>query len=255
MIHPTAIIDPNAKLGQNVTVGPYSIIKGMVSIGDNVQIASHVLIEGNTTIGKNCQIFHSAAIGCVPQDLKFHNETTYLTIGDSCVVREFVTINLATGEGKATRIGDNNLLMAYVHIAHNCILGQHVILGNAVNLAGHVTIEDFAIVGGMTPIHQFVQVGAHCMVGGASRISKDVLPYTRVGGSPLVISGLNTVGLQRRGFSKEATQCLKQAYKLIYRENLNVSQALERIKKTVEKTVEIDHLIQFIEKSERGISK
>lgn len=256
MIHATAVIGPDVELGTNVSVGPYAVIQGPVKIGDGCQIGPHALIEGQTTIGANCRIFKGAAIGGEPQDLKYKNESTHVEIGERTTIREFVTVNLATGEGNATRIGHDNLLMAYVHIAHNCVLGNNVILANAVNLAGHVTIEDFAIVGGMTPIHQFVHVGAHCMIGGASRVSKDILPYIKVAGNPLEMSGLNSIGLQRRGFAPESIRQLKQAYKLLFRSDLNVSQAVTRIKEVIpDPGAELNHLLTFIEKSERGISR
>ncbi|OQY29215.1 MAG: acyl-[acyl-carrier-protein]--UDP-N-acetylglucosamine O-acyltransferase [Candidatus Cloacimonetes bacterium 4572_55] len=255
MIHPTAIIGQDVKLGKGVSVGPYSIIRDKSRIGDRTRVESHVLIEGDTTIGKDCRIFHGAAIGCIPQDLKYHNEESSVKIGDRTIIREYVTVNLATEEKQSTVVGSDVLLMAYVHIAHNCVIKDQAILANAVNLAGHVTIEEYAIIGGMTPIHQFVYIGAHCMVGGAARVAKDVLPYTRAAGSPLVISGLNVVGLQRRGFSKGIIATLKQAYRIIYRSNINVSQALERLKTDVKRIPEIEYMISFIERSERGISK
>lgn len=255
MIHPTAIIDSSVKIEDDVSIGPYSILHGNVRIGMGTKIASNVRIEGNTTIGPGCQIFHGAAIGGAPQDLKFKNEEVFLRIGARNVIREYVTINLATSAGEATIIGNDNLLMAYVHIAHNCVIGNNTILANAVNLAGHITIHDYAILGGMTPVHQFVHIGEHCMVGGASRVSKDVLPYTRVAGNPLMVSGLNSVGLSRRGFSVETIKILKKAYKIIYRMDLNVSQALVRIKSELPQIAEVVKIIEFIENSDRGISK
>ncbi len=255
MIHPTAIIGSDVEISENVSVGPYTVIGGKTKIGAGTRIDTHVLIEGNTTIGEQCNIFHGAAIGCIPQDLKYNREKSYVQIGNRNTIREFVTINLATGAGGTTRIGNDNLLMSYVHIAHNCEIGNQTILANAVNLAGHVTIEDYAIIGGMTPVHQFVRIGRDCMIGGASRIAQDVLPYTLVAGNPLAVSGLNTVGLHRRGFSGDSISRLKQAYKIIYRSDLNLSQALERLKTTLERVPEIDYLIRFIENSERGISK
>ncbi len=260
MIHPTALIDSQAQLGENVSVGPYTLIQGPVKIGSGTVIASCVRIEGNTEIGEHCRIFHGAAIGGVPQDLRYKGEKTFLKIGSNNTIREFVTINLATlcnnGQDDTTLLGSNNLLMAYVHIAHNCKIGNNVIMSNAVNLAGHIVVEDFAIIGGMTPVHQFVHIGCHCMVGGASRVTKDVVPYTKVAGSPMVPAGLNTKGLHRRGFTPERIRQIKEAYRILYRRSdLNVSMAVAELKKIENRSPEVNHILEFIENSERGICK
>jgi UDP-N-acetylglucosamine acyltransferase len=248
-IHPTAIVDKNARLGENVTIGPFSIIGSEVTIGDNAEISSHVRIDGWTKIGKNCKIFQGAVLGTIAQDLKFRGERTGLEIGDNTVIREYATLNLATGEGEKTIIGNNCFLMAYVHVAHNCVIGNEVILANAVNLAGHIYIEDYAILGGLTAVHQFVHIGQHCFVGGMTRVSQDILPYIRVAGSPLEVSGLNSVGLRRRGYSRESLSMLKKAYKLLFRSDLNTSQALEKIKSELPESAEKSVVVEFIEKS------
>jgi len=212
-----------------------------------------VLIEGRTNIGCNNRIAHGAVIGSVPQDLKYNHEESYVEIGDHNTIREYATINLATGEGEKTRVGDNNLLMAYVHIAHNCVIHNGTIIANAVNLAGHVEIGDNATVGGMTPVHQFVRIGPCAFIGGGSRLPQDVPPFIRVAGNPVEVAGLNTIGLKRRGFSEERLLILKQAYRLLYRSGLNVSQALERIASDCELNKDIEKLMAFIRRSERGI--
>lgn len=254
-IHATAIIHPGAQLGEEVAVGPYSIIGENVKVGDGSRIDSCVLLDGYTTLGKNNRVFHCASIGTKPQDLKYVGEKTYVRIGDSNTIREYVTVNAATDEGKATVIGSGNLLMAYVHVAHNCWIGNNVILANAVNLAGHVTVHDYAIIGGITPVHQFVSIGAHAFVGGGSRIPKDVLPYIKVAGNPPKVSGMNSIGLKRRGFTIEQRVLIKKAYCIIYRNGLNVSQAVEQICSDLPVTPEIKLLVDFIRSSKRGIAK
>jgi UDP-N-acetylglucosamine acyltransferase len=252
-IHPTAIVHPGAELGENVSVGPYSVIGERVTIGDGCRIQSSVLIDGETTIGRNARIFHGAALGNVCQDLKYRGERTFVRIGDDSTIREFVTVNCATGEGECTAIGSGVLLMAYVHVGHNCRIGDGVILANAVNLAGHVRVDDFASVGGVTPVHQFVRIGKYAFIGGGSRIPQDVPPFLKVAGNPARPWGLNTVGLTRRGFTAEQRATIKRAYTILFRSGLNVSQALERIDADLERTEEIAALVDFIRSSTRGI--
>ena len=254
-IHDTAIVHPNAQIGDGTSIGPYSIIGEDVKLGENCRIGSSVLVEGRTTLGENNRVFHGAAIGTVPQDLKYDGALSYVKIGDDNVIREYVTINCATDEGESTLIGNGNLLMAYVHVAHNCLLGDHIILANSVNLAGHVIIQDFAIIGGVVPVHQFVTIGAHSFIGGGSRIPKDIPPFVKVAGNPPRIGGINTVGLQRRGFTNEQISQIKQAYKYLYRSDLNVSQAMELIEKELPRTPEVMMLVDFINESRRGITK
>ena len=254
-IHPSAIVDKNAELHDTVQVGPFSIIEGDVVIDAGTTIASNTLLASGTRIGKNCRIFNGAVLATVPQDLKFKNEKTTLEIGDNTTVREFCTLNRGTTHSYKTVIGSNCLLMSYVHVAHDCRLGDNVILANAVNMAGHVQIQDFVGIGGMDPIHQFVRIGRHAFVGGGLRVDRDVPPYILAAGDPLTYAGLNSVGLRRRGFDSELLMQMKRVYKLIYRSNLNVTQALTRIKEEFELVPEIKNIVDFIESSERGIIK
>lgn len=253
-VHPTALIDPDVRLADNVVVGPFCIISGKVEIDSGTVLGSHVVVEGSTRVGKNCRIFHFAVVGGLPQDLKYKGARSLVEIGDSNTIREFVTINRATGEDEKTIVGNHNLLMAYVHLAHNCVIGNNVILSNAVNLAGHVRIDDYAIVGGMTPIHQFVRIGRHSFIGGGSRVPKDVPPFVKAAGNPLRIVGLNSVGLQRREFQADVRLELKRLYRLFYRSNLNVSQAMAKIKAELRDIPEVREFISFVEQSERGVS-
>jgi len=253
-IHPTAIIDPGAELDEGVTVGPWAIVGPGVRVGAGTEIGPNAYLERDVTVGRECRIFKGAVLGTDPQDLKFRGETTRLEVGDRTVIREYATLNRGTSAAGVTRVGDDCLLMAYTHVAHDCILGNHVILSNAVNMAGHVELGDWVIVGGVTPIHQFVRVGSHAFIGGLSRISQDVPPFCRVAGSPPKLYGLNSVGLERRGFSSETRALLKRAYRILFQSNLNVSQGLERARAEVEQTVEVRLLLDFIESSERGIT-
>jgi UDP-N-acetylglucosamine acyltransferase len=253
-VHPHAIVDPGTELGPGVTVGPWTLIGPQVSIGRGTTVGPGVLIERNTQIGAECEIFKGAVLGTPPQDLKFQGEETRLVVGDRTVIREYATLNRGTSASGLTWVGDDCLLMAYTHVAHDCRLGNHVILSNAVNMAGHVEIQDWVTVGGLTPIHQFVRVGAHAFIGGGSRISQDVAPYCRVAGSPPRLYGLNSVGLERRGFSSEARSAIKKAYRIVFQSELNVSQGLARAREEVEATREVAHFLDFIEESERGIT-
>jgi UDP-N-acetylglucosamine acyltransferase len=253
-IHPTALIDPSAEIGRGVVVGPYAIVGPRVVVGAGTTIASHVLIERDTILGQDCQISQGAVLGTDPQDLKFKGELTTLEVGDRTVIREYATLNRGTAASGRTAVGSDCLLMAYTHVAHDCELGSHVILSNAVNMAGHVAIEDWVIVGGLTPIHQFVRIGAHAFVGGAARLTQDVPPYVRVAGTPARLYGLNSVGLDRRGFSDEVRKALKVTYRILFQSNLNVTQALARAESEVAALPEVLHLISFIRNSERGIT-
>jgi len=252
-IHPTAVIHDSVQIGENVKIGPYSIIEKNVVIEDGVEIRSNVMVGENTTLKSNCRLFHSAVVGEIPQDLKFEGENTTTEIGENTVIREFVTIHRGTEDREKTVIGRNCLLMAYVHVAHDCLVGDHVILANAVNLAGHVTIEDYASLGGIVPVHQFVNIGAYCYIGGGYRVSKDVPPYILASSEPLTFSGLNVIGLRRRGFTQENRTLIKRAYRLIFRSDMNTSEAIKKIKSEFPQTKEIDHILDFYEKSERGV--
>lgn len=254
-VHDTVVVHPGAEIGENVSIGPFTVIGEHVKIGDNCRLGSNVLIDGHTTLGDNNQVFHGASIGTAPQDLKYDGAISFVEIGDDNTFREFVTVNSATEEDGKTIIGSRNLLMAYVHIAHNCIIGNNVILANSVNLAGHVTIQDYAIIGGIVPVHQFVKIGAHSIIGGGSRIPKDIPPYVKVAGNPPRIGGLNSVGLKRRGFTIEQRTLIKQAFCILYRSDLNVTQALEKIERDLPRTPETEIIVDFIRNSKRGITK
>ncbi len=254
-IHDTAIVDRNAQIDSGVKIGPYSIIGENVKIGKDTTIGSGVLLEGNTEIGSNNEIFHGASIGTPPQDLKYSGEKSYVKIGNNNTIREYVTVNSATEEGGITFIGSNCLLMAYVHVAHNCRLSDNVILANAVNLAGHVELHEYVIIGGIVPVHQFVAIGAHAFVGGGSRISKDVPPFIKVAGNPPRVVGINSVGLQRRGFTSKQREVIKRAYSILFRQGLNVSQAVEKMKTDLASTTETKMIIEFIVNCRRGITK
>jgi UDP-N-acetylglucosamine acyltransferase len=254
-VDPRALIDPGAELGEGVTVGPYAMIGPHVRVGDRTTVGAFAVVEGDTILGEENRVFHHAAIGGPPQDLKYRGARSLLRIGDRNTFREFSTVNTATAEGEATVIGSDGLFMAYAHVAHNCVLGDHVILANSANLAGHVTIEDYAIVGGVTPVHQFVRIGRHAMIGGGSRVPQDVLPYVRAAGNPIRVVGLNTVGLERRGFSPEVRRDLKQAYHLFFRSGLTAEEAVLRMRAELPASPELTHLIEFIGKSERGFSR
>lgn len=252
-IHPTAIIESGATIGENVTVEAYAIIKGTVTLKDHVVVKSHAYIDGHTTIGEGTIIWPSASIGTKTQDLKFRGEKTFVVIGKNCEIREFCTINASCQENSEVKIGDNCLIMAYCHVAHNCEIGNRVIMANNANLAGHVTIEDFAIIGGMTPIHQYSRIGAYSMVGGFSRITHDVPPYSIGAGVPYKLGGLNLVGLKRHGFSLEVRQALTQAFRLTYRSGLHLDEALEKIAKEVPASDHVQHWIDFCKQSRRGL--
>ena len=252
-IHPTAVVHAAARLGHNVSVGPHAVIGPDVVLGPDCVVGSSVLIEGRTIIGRGNRFFHAAAIGSEPQDKKYGGETSYVEIGDNNDFREFCTVHAATGEGEKTRIGDGNLLMAYVHIAHNCCIQDNTVLANAVNLAGHVVVETGAIIGGMTPVHQFVRIGSFAFVGGASRLPQDVPPFIKVAGNPVEVAGINSIGLKRNGYADTDVHNLKQAYRLLYRSGLNVTQALDKIATECELTGQIEDLMAFIRRSDRGI--
>ena len=254
-VHPTAIVDDAAELGEGVVVGPYSIVGPNVSIGARTVLGSHVVVERDTEIGEACRISHGAVLGTDPQDLKYAGEETRLVVGDRTVIREYATLNRGTSALGYTRVGSDCMLMSYVHVAHDCVLGDHVILSNAVNMAGHVFIGDWAIIGGMTPIHQFVRIGPHAFVGGQSRISKDIPPFVKAAGIPVELYGLNSVGLQRRGFSEEVRRELKRAYRLFFASTHNTTQALARAREELRAMPEVDEFLSFFEASARGVSR
>jgi acyl-[acyl-carrier-protein]--UDP-N-acetylglucosamine O-acyltransferase len=255
-IHETAIVHPEAKIGNNVVIGPYAVIGENVEIGDNCIIGPQVSIEGWTTIGEGNHFYHGATIGCEPQDLKFKGEKSFLFIGDNNIFRENVTISRGTeGGGGETRIGNNNMFQAYSHVAHDCQLGNNIILGNCAGLAGHITIEDRAIISGLTGVHQFCKIGKMAMVGFLTKVVKDIPPFVLVDGNPAKVSGINVVGLRRNGIEAEVRDEIKKAYRILYRSNLTINQAIEQMDQELRGTPEIDHFIRFLRNAERGIQR
>ncbi len=253
-IHSTAIIDPSARIGEGVTVGPYSVIGTDVEIGDNTWIGPHVVINGPTRIGSDNRIFQFASVGEIPQDLKYGGETTRLEIGDRNTIREFATLHRGTvDDSGVTSIGNDNLLMAYTHIAHDCRIGNNVIMSNNASLAGHVHLGDYVILSGFTLVHQFCSVGAHAFTGMGSAITKDVPPYLMISGSPAAPHGLNKVGLKRRGFSDEQLRELTRAYKILYREGLSLEEATQKIVALAGQSEELKRFAAFLTDSQRSI--
>ncbi len=255
MIHPHTYIHPNAKLATNVKVDPFSVIHHNVEIGEGTWVGSNVTIMEGARIGKNCRIFPGAVISAIPQDLKYEGETTQVEIGDNTTIREFVTVNRGSKDRWVTKVGSNCLLMAYSHVAHDCIIGNNCIISNSTQIAGHVVMGDYAILGGMCGVHQFVQIGQHAFVAGGSVVFKDVPPYTKAGRTPLSYAGVNSVGLKRRGFSLERINQILDIYRIIYNKGMNTSQALNYIEEELAATDERDEIITFIRESGRGIIK
>ena len=257
MIHPTALVDPKADIGDEVEVGPYAVIERGVTIGARTRIGPHVVVREGTQMGKQCQIFQFASVGEAPQALAYKGEKTLLLMGDHNIVREFVTLNRGTvpGGGK-TVIGHGNLFMAYSHIAHDCQIGNQVILANGATLAGHITIEDYAIIGGLSAVHQFCRIGTHAFISGMTGITLDVPPYMLASGSRARLFGLNTVGLKRFHFSEASVKALKKAYRIIFRSGLTLEKAVKQVKEdAISQLPEVQHLLQFIQQSKRGISR
>jgi UDP-N-acetylglucosamine acyltransferase len=251
-IHPTAIVDPGAQIGADVTIGPYCVVGDRVVIGEGTTLQNHVTVCGPTTIGKHNQFFSFTSIGQRTQDLKYAGEPTHLEIGDDNVFREFCTVNRGTLPGTKTIVGSHNHFLAYCHIAHDCIVGNHVVFSNNGTLAGHVTVEDHVILGGLTAVHQFCRLGRFSNTGGCSKIVQDIVPFTTVDGNPARARRVNTVGLQRHGFSEEQIKNVRAAFKTLYRSRLNIGQALETLKASAPDE-HVQHLIDFVEGSKRGI--
>lgn len=254
-IHPTAIVDPKARLGTDVSVGPGTLIGPDVVLGDRTRVDAHVLLTGWTTLGTDNHVHHGTVLGSPPQDLKYGGLPSHLTVGDHNVFREYVTANLATEPGESTRIGSHGLYMAYSHVAHNCSLGDHVVIANAVQLAGYVVVDDWAIVGGGTVVHQFTRIGRHSMIGGGSRISQDIAPFVKSAGSPPRNAGVNTIGLERRGFPRESRDALERAYRIFFRDGSTASQAVATIRRELAGFPEAEHFARFCETSVRGITR
>jgi UDP-N-acetylglucosamine acyltransferase len=256
VIHPTAIVDSKSEIGADVEIGPYAIIGENVAIGSGTVIGSHVVIEPYVTIGSDCKIFQFAAIGAPPQSLKYKGEQTYIKIGRGTIVREFVTIHRGTEFGGGiTQIGEDCFLMAYTHIAHDCIIGRKVVMSNNATLAGHITIGNHATVGGLTAIHQFVKIGDYAFIGGKSAVVKDIPPFVIAAGDRAKLHGLNTVGLKRQGFSRKALSELKKVYRIVFRIGITLNEAIERVSAEVEQIPEVVNFVEFIKSSERGITR
>ncbi len=255
MNQPLAYVHPQAKIANNVVIEPFVNIEKNVIVGEGTWIGSNVTIMEGARIGKNCKIFPGAVISAIPQDLKYEGEDTTVKIGDNTTIREFVTINRGTKANMETIVGKNCLLMAYVHIAHDCIVGDNVILANGATLAGHIEIQDWAIIGGLSAVHQFVQVGQHAMISGGGMARKDVPPYTKAGREPLSYVGINSIGLRRRGFTSDQINQIQEIYRNIYLKNKNVSQAVNLIEATIPATPERDEILSFIARSTRGIMR
>ncbi len=254
MIHATAVVDPGAELDSDVEVGPFTVIGPGVEIASGTRIGPHAVIHGATRIGRDNQIFQFASVGEVPQDKKYDGEPTRLEIGDRNQIREFTTLHRGTIQDQGvTRIGDDNLLMAYTHVAHDCRIGNHVIMANAASLGGHVEVQDWAILGGFTIVHQFCRIGAHCFCAMGSVLSRDVPPYITVGGHPAEPHGINTEGLRRRGFSTEAIQSIKRAYRTLYLARLKRDEAVDRIREMAVSAPELASLADFVADSQRSI--
>ena len=255
-IHPTAIVHPGARVAEGVEIGPYSVVGEHVAIGKDTKIASHVLIEGWTTIGERNHILPFSSVGTPPQDIGYKNEETYLIIGNDNVIRECATIHRATTkEDRKTEIGNKNFLMAYSHVAHDCKLGSNIIMANSVALGGHIVIEDHAILGGIVAVHQFVRIGAYAIIGGQSAVSQDIPPYVSAAGNRAQLYGLNLVGLKRKGFNDESINTLKKAYKMIFRSGLTLEEALKKAATEFSLSREVNHFVEFIRSSKRGVTR
>ncbi len=253
-IHQTAIVEPGAQIGQDVSIGAYAVVGPEVRLGDRCQIQSHAVIDGATTLGADCQVFPFAHIGGKTQDLKFKDgNRTYVKVGDRTVLREYVTVNCGTKDGESTIIGDDCLIMAYCHLAHGCVFGNHVIVSNSTQFAGEVNVGDWAVISGLVGVHQFVRIGCHAMIGGGTVLKQDAAPYFLTDGNPSAAHGINVVGLERRGFSREAILALRSAYKLLCRDGRNVTDAIAAIREQIPDTPEIRALVDFFLSTQRGV--
>lgn len=252
-IHPTAVVASDARIGADVEIGPYAVVGDNCEVGDGCVIAARAILERNVILAPRVKVGSGSILGGDPQDLKYRGEPTTVEIGEGTTIREYTTINRGTTYSHKTTVGRDCFVMSYVHLAHDCHIGNNVIISNTTQLAGHVIVEDFAILSGVSAAHQFVRIGAHSFVGGCSRVAKDVPPYLKAVGNPVKLYGLNSVGLQRRGFPEQTVRELKRAYRLLFRSELNVSQALERARAELEPVPEVTHFLDFIEASARGV--
>jgi UDP-N-acetylglucosamine acyltransferase len=251
-IHSTAIVSRKAKIGSNVKIAPYAIIKDDVEIGDDCIVGPHTVIHDGARIGNRVKFSQSVSVSDIPQDLKFKDEKSYFHIGDDTTVREFVTLHRASIEGESSRVGKNCLLMAYVHIAHDCIIGDNVVIANAAQLGGHVEIDDWVVVGGVVTIHQFVKVGKHCMIGGSFKATQDIPPFVKAASHPIKYSGINSIGLKRRGFTSDEIFTIKKAYQILYKSGLNISQGKAKIAEDFAGDPHVEQILEFLNKSTRG---
>ena len=254
-IHPTAVVSKKANLAEGVIIGPYAVIGDNVQIGPATVIGPHCVIDGNTTIGGSCEIFSGAVLGSPPQDLKYKGEKSYLEVGDSNIIREYCTLNPGTTVGSKTVVGSHNLIMAYSHIAHDCRVGSHCVIANAGTLAGHVTIEDKAVIGGLVAIHQFVRVGMLSIIGGCSKVVQDIPPFSTCDGHPARVYGLNLIGLRRNNIPRETIETLDHAFRILFNSGLNKKHAVEQIARELKTSDEISYLIAFVNTSQRGLSR
>ena len=254
-IHPTSVVSPGARLGEGVEIGPYSIVGPNVALGAGTRLMSHVVIDGHTTLGEKCTVFPFASIGTQTQDLKYAGGITRVEIGDRTTIREYVTVNSGTTEKEPTRVGSDGHIMAYCHIAHGCVLGNGVIMANGAQLSGHIVVEDHAVIGGMVGVHQFVRVGRLSMVGGYTRLIKDCAPFMLVEGVPAAVRGVNQIGMQRRKMDPEAQERIRGAHRILFRQGLSTRQALDKIREEIPPCPDVNHLLEFIEASQRGITK
>jgi UDP-N-acetylglucosamine acyltransferase len=253
VIHRTALIDPTARVGKDASVGPYAIVGPHVSLGDRCVIAAHAVLERNVRVGSGVRVGCGSVLGGDPQDLKYKGEETWLEIGDDTIIREYCTINRGTTATGKTMVGERCFIMTYVHVAHDCVIGNDVILANGIQMAGHVTVDDRAVISGLVPIHQFVRIGTYAFVGGGSRVNQDVPPFTKAVGNPVHLYGLNSVGLQRAGFSPEIKLALKRAYRLLFNSDLTVSQGIARARAELPSHPDVETFLRFIEESQRGV--
>ncbi|MBF0589122.1 MAG: acyl-ACP--UDP-N-acetylglucosamine O-acyltransferase [Magnetococcales bacterium] len=255
-IHETAVIEAGAEIGADVKIAPYVVIGPNVTLGAGVEVGPHAVIEGHTRIGAKSRISSFAAIGLEPQDMDYDDQPTLVEIGESCSIREFVTIHRGTEKGGGlTRVGNHCMIMAYCHVAHDCRVGDHVTMANGATLAGHVEIQEYAVIGGLTAIHQFARIGRNAFVGGASAISMDVMPYMSAAGNRSRVTGVNVVGLRRHGFSEESIKLIRKAHRLVFRSNLRLEQAVEQIERDLSPIKEVQYLLEFIQSSQRGICR
>ena len=254
-IHPTAVVHPGAQIGTHCTIGPYCVIGEHVVLGDDCRLHSHVVLDGQTRLGRANEVFPFACIGLKTQDLKWQGGLTRVEVGDANTFREYVTVNSATGEGGVTRIGSDNHFLAYAHVAHDCTLGNHIVMSNVATLAGHIIVEDHATIGGLAAVHQFCRIGRMSIIGGCSKVVQDVPPFMLVDGNPAETRTINKVGLERNGISEERQNVLRQAYKVVFRDGLSISNALVKIEAEFAPSPELDHFVQFIRTSERGLCK